>query len=191
MQDMRARHLTGMIHSLGGSPLFQFLTVKLNLTNSRNNGHCGNYLQRTIGDDSREGRDWLRTFVVTMQIYPEIKRFVQETLGCSCPEEVFNQINYQKESDDISRRKINIGDRLLIYIITMDGKSNIKGVINSALEQGVEERDKKALNRFRLVLVASRPDELRSMAERVFDRSSYADEKTHLHIVNESDVESL
>jgi len=129
--------------------------------------------------------------VVTMQIYPEIKRFVQETLGCSCPEEVFNQINYQKESDDISRRKINIGDRLLIYIITMDGKSNIKGVINSALEQGVEERDKKALNRFRLVLVASRPDELRSMAERVFDRSSYADEKTHLHIVNESDVESL
>ena len=25
-----------------------------------------------------------------MQMYPGIKRFVQETLGCSCPEEVFN-----------------------------------------------------------------------------------------------------
>ena len=126
-----------------------------------------------------------------MQTYPEIKRFVQETLGCSCPEEVFNKIDYQKESDDISGSKINVGDRLLIYIITVDRKSNIQGVIDSALEQGVEERDKKGFNRFRLVLVVSRPDELRSSAERVFDRSSYTDEKTHLHIVNESDVESL
>jgi len=126
-----------------------------------------------------------------MQTYPEIKRFVQETLGCSCPEEVFNQIDYQKECDDIYERKINVGERLLIYIITMGGKSNIQGVISSALEQGVEERDEKGLNRFRLVLVASCPDELRSSAEHAFDSSGYADEKTHLHIVNESDVDGF
>jgi hypothetical protein len=126
-----------------------------------------------------------------MQTYPEIKRFVQETLGCSCPEEVFNQIDYQKECDDISERKINVGERLLIYIITMGGKSNVQGVISSALEQGVEERDEKGLNRFRLVLVASCPDELRSSAEHAFDSSGYADEKTHLHIVNESDVDGF
>jgi len=124
-----------------------------------------------------------------MQTYPEIKRFVQEILGCSCPEEVFNQIDYQEEGDGISGRKINVGGRLLIYIITMDGKSNIQEVINPALKQGVEERDKKGLNRFRLVLVASRPDELRSLAEHAFDSSEYTDEKTHLHIVNRSDVE--
>jgi hypothetical protein len=123
-----------------------------------------------------------------MQIYPEIKLFVQETLGCSCPEEVFTQIDYQEEGDGILGRKINVADRLLIYIITMDRKSRIQGVINSALEQGVEERDKKGLNRFRLVLVTSCPDELRSSAERAFDNSGYTDEKTHLHIVNESDV---
>jgi hypothetical protein len=58
---------------------------------------------------------------------------------------MFNQINYQKESDDILGRKINVGERLLIYIITMDGKSNIQGVISSALEQGVEERDENHL----------------------------------------------
>ena len=133
----------------------------------------------------------LSVFEVSMQIYPEIKRFVQETLSCSCPEEVFNTIDYQKESDDISGRKINVGDRLLIYIITMDRKSNIQGVINSALEQGVEERAKKGFNRFRLVLVASCPDELRSSAEHAFNSSGYTDEKTHLHIVNETEVESL
>ena len=126
-----------------------------------------------------------------MQIYPGIKRFVQETLGCSCPEEVLNHIDYQKECDDISGSKINVGERLLIYIITMDGKSNIQRVISSALEQGVDERDEKGLNRFRLVLVASRPDELRSLAEHAFYSSGCADEKTHLHVVSESDVVRL
>jgi hypothetical protein len=126
-----------------------------------------------------------------MQMYTEIKRFVRETLGCSCPEEVFNEIDYQKESGDISGRKVTVGGRLLIYIINTDSDSNIKGAINSALEQGVAERDKKGFNRFRLVLVASRPDELRSSAERAFDSSGYTDEKTHLHVVSESDVESF
>ena len=126
-----------------------------------------------------------------MQKYPEIKQFVQETLGCSCPEEVFNKIDYQKESDGMSGRKITVGDRLLIYIISTDRESNIQGVIDSALEQGVEERDKKGFNRFRLVLVTSCPDELRSSAEHAFDNSGYTDEKTYLHVVNESNVESL
>ena len=126
-----------------------------------------------------------------MQAYSEIKRFVQETLGCSCPEEVFNNIDYQKASDGILGRKVNVGDRLLIYIINMDGKSNTLKVINSALERGVVERDKKGFNRFRLVLVASHPDALRSSAEHDFESSGYTDEKTHLHVVNESDVEGF
>jgi len=123
-----------------------------------------------------------------MQTYTEIKRFVQKTLGCSCPEEVFNRIDYRKDCDGIAGSKINVGDRLLIYIITMDDESGIQQVINPAMERGVEERDKKGFNRFRLVLVASSPDELRSQAEQAFIDSGYKNEKTHLHVVNESDV---
>ena len=126
-----------------------------------------------------------------MQKHPEIKRFVQETLGCSCPEEVFNKIDCQEESDLISGRAINVGDRLLIYIITTDRESSIQEVIDSALERGVAERDNKGFNRFRLVLVDARPDGLRSSAERAFESSGYADKKTHLHVVNERDVEGF
>ena len=57
--------------------------------------------------------------------------------------------------------------------------------------RGVGERDKKGFNRFRLVFVTSRPDELRGLAEQAFNSSGYTDEKTHLHIASESDVESL
>ncbi len=126
-----------------------------------------------------------------MQAHSEIKHFVREILGCSCPEEVFNKIDCQKESGGLTGRKVTVGDRLLIYIITMDGKSDIQGVISPALERGVEERDNKGFNRFRLVLVASHPDALRSSAERAFESSGYTDEKTHLHVVNENDVESF
>ena len=124
-----------------------------------------------------------------MQAYAAIKHFIQETLGCSCPEEVFKKIDYQKACEGISGSKVNVGDRLLVYIITLDDKPDMQEVIESALQRGIEERDNKGLNRFRLVLVTSHPDELHSLAERAFNDSGYANEKTHLHVLNESDVE--
>ena len=126
-----------------------------------------------------------------MQTYPEIKRFVQETLGCSCPEEVFKKIGFRKECDEFPGSKIIIGNRLLVYIITMDGKSGMQEVINPAVEQGVMERDSKGFNRFRLVLATASPDELRSSAEQVFIDSGHANEKTHLHVVNMIDVKGF
>ena len=126
-----------------------------------------------------------------MQIYPEIKRFVQDALGCSCPEEVFTEIEYQENCEDVPGRKVKVADRLLIYIINTDRESNLQGVINSALERGVVERDNKGFNRFRLVLVSSHPDELRTKAESAFNSSGYTDEKTHLHVVSEADVEGF
>ena len=123
-----------------------------------------------------------------MQIYPEIKRFVQDVLGCSCPEEVFTEIEYQENDDGVSGRKFRIADRLLIYIITADGKSDIQELVDLALARGIKERDNNGLNRFRLVLVSSSPDELRTMAVSAFNSSGFTDEKTYLHVVSEADV---
>ena len=121
-----------------------------------------------------------------MPTHQEIKRFVQETLGCSCPEEVFNKIDHQKGSNNIWGQKVNIGDRLLIYIINADSESEIPELLLSSLEKGVAERNQKGFNRFRLVLAVSRPDELYSLAEKAFQNSEYIDEKTHLHVVNKN-----
>ena len=126
-----------------------------------------------------------------MQPYPEIKHFVQEILGCSCPEEVFNEIVTRKGGHGIWEQKVTVGGRLLIYIITVERKFDIRGVINAALKDGVAEREKKGFNRFRLVLVTARPHELHRQAECAFERSEYTDEKTHLHVVCENDVAGL
>ncbi len=48
----------------------------------------------------------------------EIKHFVRDTLGCTCPEAVFKEIEFQKETGELWERKIHVGGRLLIYILT-------------------------------------------------------------------------
>ena len=126
-----------------------------------------------------------------MPTNPEIKRFVQEILGCSCPEEVFNEINCNNECNAFSGRKVTVGGRLLIYLITVDSKSNVQELVHAALEQGIVERDNKGFNRFRLVVVASCPDEVRSLVEQAFDRSGSIDDKTHLHVVSMSDTQGF
>jgi hypothetical protein len=53
----------------------------------------------------------------------KVKTFAQETLGCQCPEEVFDFIDSQRDIELFPQisltNKINIGNRLLIYIIQM------------------------------------------------------------------------
>jgi hypothetical protein len=123
-----------------------------------------------------------------MQNNPEIKLFAQETLGCTCPEEVFNKIEYNEELNEPWERRINIGDRLLIYIINIGPESDLVDKVNTALRLGVTERNEKGFNRFRLVLVSSDGDEVRDVAEREFSESAYQDEKTHLHILGKQDI---
>ena len=129
--------------------------------------------------------------ILNMSAHAEIKNFVQQTLGCTCPEEVFKKIEYQDESSEIWQKKICVGDRLLIYIVTPEKVSGIEDIINTGLKLGVEERNQKGLNRFRLVLVIANPDEVRSLAEKTFESSEDADEKTHLHLVTSGDIENL
>ena len=56
---------------------------------------------------------------------PQIKRFVQETLGCSCPEEVFDKIECDTDASRIWWRRINVGNRLLIYILDATDVSDL------------------------------------------------------------------
>ncbi len=124
-----------------------------------------------------------------MQRYPEIKKFVQETLGCSCPEEVFENIAYSENPNTRWKRRIEVGNRLLIYVVDSDPVGNMSREIDAALRTGVIERNRKGLNRFRLVLVSSNGvKDTETVWEKVFCESPYFDERTHLHIVEERDI---
>lgn len=126
-----------------------------------------------------------------MQQYSRVKFFVRHTLGCSCPDCVFETIDCVSDGDGLWNTKITVGNRLLVYLVRIGANSSINLIINAALEHGVRERDRNGLNRFRLVLVTLHRDEMSGHAEDAFDGSRYADERTHLHVVHPDDVEGI
>ncbi len=118
---------------------------------------------------------------------PLIKQFVQEVLGCGCPEEVFNQIEHTKGQliDDglVLRDKIVIGGRLLVYIYEETGEADVQdSVIKALLTAGVRKRDANAFNRFRLVLL-SQTDDDKELSDRAARVISEFDDRTFVHVV--------
>ena len=121
-----------------------------------------------------------------------IKLFVRQTLGCECPEEVLRYINCEynvKLNNDISlSRRINVGNRLLIYVIESNDSDFVKNNLSVLLHTGKNERDKMKFNRFRLVLATDKRDEITNVAERMFHSLPGRDEKIHLHIVERNAI---
>jgi hypothetical protein len=117
-----------------------------------------------------------------------IKHFVQHTLGCGCPEEVFRSIDVRSAVRLNSFIDLNsiliIGNRLLVYIAEAGPAGCIEEHLPVLVAAGRKERDEKGLNRFRLVLAADDPGGLRQAAEKHFEGLRGTDEKVHLHVID-------
>lgn len=124
-----------------------------------------------------------------------IKKFVQQTLGCNCPEEVFKIIDCGRDivinKDIMLAFKINIGNRLLVYIIDVDNSNTVEENLDSIVEYGKDERDRKGFNRFRLVLSAEiNEDSVHSIIQSFNDSKKY-DDRMHLHVVEKDTLMQL
>jgi hypothetical protein len=119
-----------------------------------------------------------------------IKAFTREVLGCDCPEEVFDKIvcedDVQINSELTVSYRINIGDKLLIYILVLHQRYKLGSALLKLIEAGREERNDRGFNRFRLVLVSENPDVIKDDAYKLFEQIE-KDEKVHLHIININD----
>ena len=120
----------------------------------------------------------------------DIKLFVRQTLGCTCPEEVFERIEYRTDvalpGGAVVDYQIDIGGRLLVFVVSMGRCDSIGRVVPDLVSAGVKKRDKEGFNRFRFVLLTGAPERLQQEAQEVFD-SLGVDEKTHLHMIGEAD----
>jgi len=126
-------------------------------------------------------------------IPPErIKHFVQHTLGCGCPDEVFHSIDVRRSvrlnSFIVLDSVLTIGSRLLVYIAEAGSAGCIEEHLPVLVAAGIKERDEKGLNRFRLVLASDMPDEVRQAAERQFTELRGTDEKVHLHVIGNKEI---
>ena len=111
-----------------------------------------------------------------------IEAFVRGRLGCNCPAEVFAHVEIDQRAEGC---RIAIGDRLLLDLVAAaDGTADAEQ-IGAMLETGRRERDRRGMNRFRLVLGCAEPDMPSAVAGAV------GDDRVHLHRLPLAEVRAL
>ena len=116
--------------------------------------------------------------------------FVKQTLGCNCPEEVFSIIDCLPDifvGGTALDLKINVGNRLLVYVVTVDDPDSLRLILPVLVAAGKKERDGAGFNRFRLVLGADDTSTIKNEAEMIFNGLN-EDEKVHLHTVSRKSI---
>jgi hypothetical protein len=121
-----------------------------------------------------------------------IKKFVQNVLGCTCPNKVFEQVEdrHVPPSSSPHTRSITIGGKLLIYIWEVDEKELQEGIL-AMLETGKKERDARGLNRFRAVLAVKTPQAVAPRANQYFSLFEGKDDRMHIHVVPVNDLKNF
>ena len=126
--------------------------------------------------------------------HPVLKNFVREGLGCSCPDNVFDNIEVEHINRSAGTKmnydRILVGNKLLIYLLGNIRVSNLESILPAVVRAGKYERDVMKYNRFRLVLKLDHTD-IKSQAQSLFDSIPERDEKTHLHFISSDDAEGL
>ncbi|HTP06229.1 MAG TPA: hypothetical protein VMM54_13870 [Nitrospirota bacterium] len=120
-----------------------------------------------------------------------IIRFVQNTLGCQCADEVFDSIELERgntPSGGTEYVKMVIGNRLLIYIVNPISENLINKIMPMLTKMGRLERDNKGYNRFRLVLAKQSDDMISRTVIKEFKKNVGHDERAHIHIVSLQDL---
>ncbi len=115
-----------------------------------------------------------------------IEHFVRSTLGCGCPDEVFQHLVISRMPPIAGRPSIvqlQVGSRLLIHVVAPPDGTAANGWIEQLAANGRTARDRHGYNRFRLVITSPTPPALASEIEERFARTIVGDEKAHLHFV--------
>ena len=119
-----------------------------------------------------------------------ITTFVQRILGCGCPEEVFRYIECQSDikiNDLAVKNRVNIGNRLLIYVAEVNESDPVSQILTLLYNAGKKDRDSSGFNRFRLVLATDILDDIKQSAEDTFNAIN-KDDKMHLHVILKKNI---
>jgi hypothetical protein len=116
-----------------------------------------------------------------------VKRFVQEELGCTCPDEVFSNIEIEDSpasfADLSEGQLILIGGKLIVYLIQTNDGMNLTNKLEQIFNRAREIRNKNGFNRFRLVVSAPSEQLNRDILTQQFENLVNIDERLHLHVI--------
>jgi hypothetical protein len=119
----------------------------------------------------------------------QIKHFVRDTLGCTCPDEVFEQIRQVEQCAVFASAHAvyEIGGRLCVAVYAPVKWRELAQKLGLLVADGMQYRDQHGYNRFRLVIACSDDDAVIQLPQ-VFEALSGIDDKVHLHVVPPSQL---
>ena len=115
-----------------------------------------------------------------------IEHFVRGTLGCGCPDEVFDSIaicHLPGVADRPPVAQLLVGSRLLIHVVRPPAGRAVNGWVELLASNGRAARDRHGYNRFRLVIAAPAPPATAREIQERFSKAIAGDAKAHLHFV--------
>jgi len=125
-----------------------------------------------------------------------VRDFVKGPLGCQCPDELFQKTEVLMGDNDL---RIFIEQRLIVRLLPF-GKKTMSISFEQLLKifkNGLQERDLKGFNRFRLVLLYNteegtkeRLEHLSTKVQEAFKKTSN-DDRMHIHVIDEKDVPEI
>ncbi|MCB2217125.1 hypothetical protein [Desulfofustis glycolicus] len=120
----------------------------------------------------------------------QVKNFVQQTLGCGCPEPVFQSMLTDTftpaELVSVVVTRLLIGQRLLVYLVHPGNAGPpMKDLLAALTACGREERERCGYNRLRLVVVTG--EECYPALERSFSELQGEDDRLFLHLLTSRD----
>jgi len=116
----------------------------------------------------------------------ELVRFVRETLGCGCPDEIVARIAV--ESSEAGERGLDVGGRLMVRVLATDDPERVIETFPATVERLRAERDRRGFNRLRLVLAPPGSELLGDRLAAVMDGLAAADDRVHLHVAGAGDL---
>jgi len=121
----------------------------------------------------------------------KITEFVRGTLGCTCPDSVFEKIETGSvDVGDVTNRatRLVIGDTLLLYVVVPGSMPALVASLPELAELGRRDRNTHCYNRFRLVVADDGDSRLHETAAVRFAEVAGGDEKMHIHFVTPAAV---
>ena len=118
-----------------------------------------------------------------------IRHFVRESLGCTCPDKVFDHIRVTGQPDLFvaATTLYEIGGRLCVAVSVPVDRHDIERNLGQMIQTGKDYRDRHGFNRFRLVVVTD-DDSAKQELPVLFDAVPGNDDRTHLHVVDPRSV---
>ena len=117
---------------------------------------------------------------VTSPASPALEHFIRSTLGCKCPDEVFQSVAIDRADSHI---RLVIGNRLLIYVLEIAPGRTAAKAVSHLTEQGLADRNAEHLNRFRLVVASTQPTLILADTKASFAGAAGDDDHAHLHVL--------